>query len=526
MTNPMTDVRKTDVLFVTGSNTTEAHPVIGYYMKQAKDYGAKIMIADPKRIPLCDHADIFLQINPGTSVPLTNGMLHIIFNEDLDNKEYIENHTEGIEALRESVKDYTPEYVAKICGVTATQVYEAARMYGKADKAFIAYAMGITQHTNGTDNVKSMANLALVTGNLGREGTGVNPLRGQNNVQGACDMGCLPTDYPGYQKVADPVINEKFEKAWGRTLSDKPGITVTMTPNAILNGEIKVLYIMGENPMVSDPNSAHIAHSLCETFVVCQDIFETETSDYADIVLPATAYAETEGTYSNTERRVQKVRRAVSPKGEAKDDWKIINDIMLRLGYEKEYKNAEEIFDEMKSVTPTYAGMTYERLEADGLCWPCPTEDHPGTRILHANGPNRGKGVLTPLSMTPSKELSLEDFPHILLTGRILEHYHTRTMTKRTKKIHDLYSENYMDINPIDMKKLNLKQGDLVKVRSLRGETVARVKESSSVKENTMFMPFHFADGANMLSDADSLDPVSKIPGFKQIGISIEKCQE
>ncbi len=524
MTNPMTDVRKADVIFVTGSNTTEAHPVIGYYMKQAKEKGSKIIVADPKRIPLCDHADIFLQINPGTNVELNNGIANIIFNEELENKDYIEKHTEGIETFRESVKKYTPEYVAKVCGIEEKDLIDAARLYGKAKNAFIAYAMGITQHTNGTDSVKSIANLALITGNLGREGTGVNPLRGQSNVQGSCDMGCLPNLYPGYQKVTEPKIQEKFEKAWGVKLSDKPGLTVTMSPKAILDGEMKFLYIMGENPMVSDPNSAHIAHALSKTFVVCQDIFETETTDYADIILPATAYAETEGTYANSERRVQRVRKAVSPKGMARDDWKIINDIMLKLGYGKEYKNSQEIFDEMKMLTPSYQGITYEKIEKDGICWPCPTEEHMGTRILHVDGPAIGKGIITTLDIRRNSDKhSLESFPYTLVTGRILEHYHTRTMTKRTKKINDMYSENYIEINPTDLKELKINQGDLVKVTSPRGETVARVKESKNVKAKTMFMPFHFGEGANMLTDSEALDPISKIPGFKQVEIKIEK---
>ncbi len=523
MTNPMTDCRKADVIFVIGSNTTEAHPVIGNYMKQAKSKGSKIIVADPKRIPLCDHADLYLQIKPGTNVVLINGMLNIIFDKGLEDKDYIEAHTEGIEELRAKVKGYTPAIVARTCGILEEDLIEAATMYGKADKAFIAYAMGITQHLNGTNNVLSISNLALVTGNIGKEGTGVNPLRGQNNVQGACDMGALPTDYPAYQKVADPKAKEKFEKAWGVKLSDKPGITVTMTADAILNDEIKFLYIMGENPMVSDPDSAHIAHSLCKAFVVCQDIFETETTHFADVILPANSFAETEGCITNSERRVQMVRRVLPPKGLCKDDWRIIVDIMRVLGYEWDYESSEEIFEEMRRLTPSYGGMTYERIDDDGLCWPCPTEEHPGTRILHTNGPTRGKGLLVPIDPMVSPETQLEDYPYILITGRILEHYHTRTMTKRTKKIHQRFSENYVEISSTDLKKLGISQGDVVRLKSLRGETIARVKEADGIQDGTMFMPFHFNEGANMLPDGKSLDPVSKIPGFKQIGVQIEK---
>lgn len=523
MTNPLADVKNAEVIFVTGSNTTEAHPVMGAYIRQAHMAGAKLIVADPKRIPLAEEADLFLQIKPGTSVALSNTMLNVIFAEGLEDKEYIEAHTTGVEALKEMVAKYTPEYGAKIIGVPAEDIIKATRMYAGTKRAYTAYSMGITQHLNGTDNVSSISNLALATGNLGHAGTGINPLRGQSNVQGACDMGALPTDYPAYQKVANPEVQAKFEKLWGTKLSSKVGHTVTTTCDAILKGDVKMLYVMGENPMVSDPDVHHVKKALNKAFLVVQDIFLTETAELADVVLPATSFAEKEGTFTNTERRVQRVRPAVAPIGESKPDWMIISEIMDRLGTEANYTCAEDIFNEMRLASPAYAGMTYERIDADGLCWPCPNTEHPGTPILHSNGPVIGKGVFKAMEWLPSPETSLEDYPLVLMTGRVLEHYHTRTMTKRNDKINELYPENFIQLNPLDAQEYGIFNGEEIKISSLRGSVIAKVRFSDVVARGTAFMPFHFANGANILSDASKLDPVAKIPGFKQIGIQIEK---
>ena len=394
MTNPIRDILKADVIFITGSNTTVAHPVMGMMARQAKKEGKKLIVADPKRIALADLADVYMQINPGTSVALTNTMLNVIFAEGLEDKEYIAAHTEGIDELRESVKFYTPEEGERITGVKKELIIKAARLYAGSHKSYIAYAMGITQHLNGTNNVMSMSNLALVTGNLGHEGCGVNPLRGQNNVQGACDMGALPTDYPAYQKVFNPEVQAKFEKAWGVPLSPNKGYTVTQTIPAILRGDVKMLYIMGENPMVSDPDTHHVEAACKKAFTVVQDIFLTETAELADVVLPVTCFAEKDGTFTNTERRVQLLREAVSPKGQSKHDWQVLAEVMKRIGYDTNYHTVEDVFNEMRTVTPSYAGITYGKINAyDGICWPCPTEDHPGTPILHQNGPGRNGGV-------------------------------------------------------------------------------------------------------------------------------------
>ena len=524
MTNCVTEIKQADVIFVTGSNTTENHPVMGMYIRQAKRAGKKLIVADPVRIPLAEIADIFLQINPGTSVALSNGMIHVIFAEGLEDKEYIEKHTEGAEELREFVKDYTPERVAEICGIDAEDLKKAARLYA-TNRSYIAYAMGITQHTNGTDNVLSCSNLALVTGNLGKPGTGVNPLRGQNNVQGACDMGALPTDYPGYQKVFNPEVQAKFEKAWGVPLSPKKGLTVTETIPAILHDDVKLLYIMGENPVVSDPDTAHVKKALEKAFVVVQDIFLTETCDYADVVFPSNAFAEKDGTFSNTERRVQRVRQCVPPKGECRDDWWTIMQVMNRIGYRCHYDTVEEIFEELRTVTPSYAGITYQRIEEKGIQWPCPSEDHPGTPILHSKGPirNGGKGLLKCLSWQPSPDLGDPEYPMTLNTGRILYHYHTRTMTDRTRAIHFTAPRKWIEIWHEDAMEMGIAEGEWVKVSSKRGSVYAEAKIVDTLQPGVAWMPFHYAEGANILTDAHHLDPVSKIPGYKQVGIKIEK---
>ena len=524
MTNCVTEIKEADVIFVTGSNTTENHPVMGMYIRQAKRAGKKLIVADPVRIPLAEIADVYLQINPGTSVALSNGMIHVIFAEGLEDKEYIEKHTEGAAELREFVKEYTPERVAEICGIDVEDLKKAARLYA-TNRSYIAYAMGITQHTNGTDNVLSCSNLALVTGNLGKPGTGVNPLRGQNNVQGACDMGALPTDYPGYQKVFNPEVQAKFEKAWGVPLNPNKGLTVTETIPAILSDKVKLLYIMGENPIVSDPDTAHVKHALEKAFVVVQDIFLTETCEYADVVFPSNAFAEKDGTFSNTERRVQRVRQVVPSKGECRDDWWTLMQIMNRIGYKCHYDKVEDIFNELRTVTPSYAGITYDRIEKCGIQWPCPNEDHPGTPILHANGPirNGGKGLLKCLTWQPSPDVGDPEYPYILNSSRILYHYHTRTMTDRTRAIHFTAPRKWIELWHEDAMELGITEGEWVKVSSKRGSIYAEARIVDTLQPGVAWMPFHYAEGANVLSDAHHLDPVSKIPGYKQIGIKIEK---
>ena len=398
-------------------------------------------------------------------------------------------------------------------------------MYAEAAKGAIVYCMGVTQHSTGTEGVMSMANLALLCGNIGIESGGVNPLRGQNNVQGACDMGGLPGTYPGYQKVNDPAVKEKFEKAWGVELSDQPGITLTEIVHNAGHGDIKLLYIMGENPMVSDPDLTHVEEALKNTeFLVVQDIFLTETAQLADVVLPATSFAEKDGTFSNTERRVQMVRKAIEPIGGSKPDWQILADLLNKLGIEGNYATPEEIFAEICAVTPSYGGITYGRLnELGSLQWPCPTTDHTGTKYLHSGKCARGLGLFKPAVFKPSAEVPDADYPVIMTTGRVLYHYHTRTMTGKVDGLNAMSPESFVEINPDAARKLSIVEGDKVKISTRRGSVVATAKVTPKLKENVIFMPFHFADGAANTLTNPVLDPIAKIPEYKSCAAKIEK---
>lgn len=527
MTNSINEVLDTDVIFVTGSNTTESHPVIGAKIRQAIQRGAKLIVAEPRKIDLARDAEVFIQIKPGTNVALFNGMMHVILEEGLQNKTFIAERTENFEELEKMVKAYTPERVSEICEVDAEDIRRAARLYAQAAKASIFYCMGITQHTNGVHNVMSVSNLAMLCGHIGRESTGVNPLRGQNNVQGACDMGALPNVYPGYQPVNKPEVTEKFEKAWGAVLPTKPGLTVSEIMNAAGHGDIKFLYIMGENPMVSDPDTTHVKHALEHTeFLVVQDIFMTETAQFADVVLPATSFAEKDGTFSNTERRVQRVRRAVEPVGNAKPDWMIMMELMNRLGCSKVYKQPSEIMDEIASVTPSYAGIDYDRIEEKGLQWPCPTKEHPGTKFLHSGSFARGKGLFMALEhKAPAEEID-QDYPLILTTGRILYHYHTRTMTGKVDGLNRMAPESYIEIHPATASSLKIQDGEYVRVSSRRGSILTRAKVVDTVERKVVFMPFHYAMGAaNMLTNT-AIDPTCKTPELKVCAVIVEKLSK
>lgn len=510
---------------VVGSNTTENHPVIGYRVKRAVKAGAKLIVADPRYIELCDYADVFLQLKPGTNIALLNAMAHVIIKEGLADEAFIAERTGGFAELKAAVESYTPEYASEITGVPADDIVRAARLYAEAEAATILYTMGITQHTSGTRNVLAIANLALLTGNLGKEGAGVNPLRGQNNVQGACDMGALPNVFTGYQQVTNDEARAKFEKAWGVELSPKPGLTVTEILSAAGNKEVRAMYIMGENPFVSDADAAHVRHCLESLdFLVVQDIFLTETARYADVVLPAVTYAEKEGTFTNTERRVQKVNPAVKPRGQARADWEIIQDIANRLGLGWNYQSAGDIMDEINRLTPSYAGIKYERLGVTGLHWPCPDENHPGTPVLHVGKFNRGLGKFTAVDYTPPAEVPDDDYPFMLTTGRILYHYHTGTMTRRSRGLSEIHKEELMEINPADAEKLGLAECDTVKVSSRRGEVKTRIKVTSRVPRGVVFMTFHFAETAVNLLTNPNVCPTAKIPELKVCAVRLEKA--
>jgi formate dehydrogenase alpha subunit len=525
MTNSINELIDSDVIFITGSNTTESHPVIGAKIRQAKKKGAKIIVAEPRKIDMVEDADVFLQITPGTNIALYNGIMSCIISEGLEAAEYIKERTENYDALVATVADFTPEVAAEICGIDAEDIKTAARIYAEGAKGAIVYCMGVTQHSSGTEGVMSLANMALLCGNIGIESGGINPLRGQNNVQGACDMGGLPGTYPGYQKVTEPAVKEKFEKAWGVELSDKVGLTLTEIVGKAGHGDIKVLYIMGENPMVSDPDLAHVEEALKNTeFLVVQDIFLTETAQLADVVLPAATFAEKNGTFSNTERRVQMVRKAIEPVGQCKPDWQILMDLLNKLGIEKTYATPEEIFTEISSVTPSYGGITYGRLEELGsLQWPCPTADHAGTKFLHSGKCARGLGLFKPAVFKPSAEVPCADFPLVMTTGRVLYHYHTRTMTGKVDGLNAMCPESFVEINPDAARKLSIVEGDKVRVSTRRGQVVVTAKVTPKLKENVIFMPFHFAVGAANTLTNPVLDPIAKIPEYKSCAAKLEK---
>jgi formate dehydrogenase major subunit len=529
MTNTIGELEKdATAIFLIGTNTTENHPIIGYKIKKnIRENGAKLIVADPRRIELANMADVYMPFKPGTDVALINGMMNVIINEGLADNEFIANRTEGYEEMAKVVEKYTPEYVSAITGVPAEDIIKAARIYASADAGSICYAMGVTQHSTGTDNVKSICNLALLTGNLGKPGTGVNPLRGQNNVQGACDMGALPVSYPAYAKVVDEAAREKLEKAWGVKLPDKNGLTLTDTINRAHHGEIKGLYVIGENPMMSDPDLGHVEEALDNLeFLLVQDIFLTETAKKADVVLPGVTFAEKNGTFTNTERRVQRIRQAIKPVGDAREDWKIISDLSTRLGYPMNYDSPEEIFEEIRTVTPSYAGMTYKRLEGKGLHWPCPNEDSPGTPILHKEKFNRGLGLFHAIEFKEAAELPDEEYPLILTTGRSLFHYHTGTMTRRSTALDNHMPDNEVQVNSKTAAQLGILDGEKVKLSTRRGSIELRAKLSDSIRDNVVFTYFHFQEAAaNVLTNAnaDSLDPVARIPEYKVCAARLEK---
>ena len=517
MTNPFADLELADTILVTGSNTTEAHPIGALYIKRAVRRGAKLIVADPREIDLVRFADLHLQLRPGTNAALFNGLAHVIIEEGLADTAFIAERSEGFEAFAQTVRTYTPETVAEITGVPVEKIVAAARLYGSAAAAAIVYSMGITQHSHGTDHVVTLSNLALLTGNLGRPGTGVNPLRGQNNVQGSCDVGALPDVLPGYQSVTDDAARQRVGAAWGVTLPDRPGLTVTEAVDAMLAGTLKAMYVMGENPMLSDPDLNHAAEALAKLdFLVVQDIFLNETAAFADVVLPAACFAEKEGTFTNTERRVQRVRKALDPPGEARADWEIILDLAARLGAEWAYRSPADVMDGIAAVTPQYRGISFARLDDEGgLAWPVPSSDHAGTPRLHVGGFTRGKGAFFAIGYEPPAEEADGEYPLTLTTGRMLEHYHTGTMTRRSDGLNELVPAGFAEIHPDDARRLAIEDGADVVVESRRGRITIAANVTTRVREGTVFVPFHFAEAAaNRLTNA-ALDAEAKIPEFK-----------
>lgn len=528
MTNSIGEIEDSDVIFLIGTNTTENHPVIASYMKRAVDRRkAKLIVADPRRIDLADQATYWLRHQPGTDVALLNGIMNWIIEKDLHDKKFIAERCEGFEGLAAELKNYPPEKVEEITGVPAADIKAVAELIGKSDRTAFYFAMGITQHSTGTDNVKSVANIAMITGNIGRPGTGVNPLRGQNNVQGACDVGALPNVYSSYQAVSDPEIRKKKASQWGvDSLPDTPGLTLTEMIPAALEGRIHGMYIMGENPVISDPNASHVEEALKKVdFLVVQDIFLTETARLATVVLPGASWAEKDGTFTNTERRVQRVRKAIDPVGYSWPDWKITAELARLMGAEMDFSSAEDVFNQIRRETPIYAGMTYDRIDQEGgLHWPCPSLDHPGTPILHVGTFSRGKGLLTPIKYIPPAEATDSEYPLVLTTGRILYHFHTGTMSRRSPSLNTLAPEANLEINPADAVKIGIKNGEMVALSSRRGGITIRAGITERVPQGVVFGSFHYSESPINRITNDALDPIAKIPEFKVCAVKVEKA--
>jgi len=539
MTNSTRDItEESNCIFIIGSNTTEQHPVIGVRIRAAKrQRGAKLIVADPRRIDIADYADLYLQHEPGTDIALLNGLMHIIIREGWYDEAFIAERTEGFEALKETVSAYTPERTSEITGVPVRDIEKAARMMAENRPGALLYAMGITQHTVGVGNVMSCANLQMVLGNIGVPGGGVNPLRGQNNVQGACDLGSLPNVYPGYQAVTDPAIQDKFEQAWGVPLAKEVGLTVTEMLDAADAGQVRCLYVIGENPMTSDPDLNHVRQALEGTeFLVLQDLFLTETGHLADVVLPACSFAEKDGTFTNSERRVQRVRKAIEPVGESRDDIWIVTQLahrLLDLGVVNprqearyaawDYGAAADVMAEVNALTPIYGGITYERLNSgEQLQWPVPTTDHAGTPILHVGRFSRGVGHFEPVEHAPPDELPDEEYPLMLTNGRVLYHWHGGEMTRRARGLKAMYPEAEVQISPADAEDRGIGDGEMMRVASRRGEIVAKAQVTDRVPAGLIFATFHYPDSAVNFLTNPALDPVAKIPEYKVCAVKVE----
>jgi formate dehydrogenase alpha subunit len=525
MTNSINEFRDSGCILAIGTNTTEAHPIISLEIKRAVDNGAKLIVANPRQIDMVRWSYLWLQHRPGSDVALLMGMMKVIVDEGLADQEFVDERCENFDQFRKSLKNFGLDFVEKTTGVPKDKIVEAARIYASDKPSAIMYAMGITQHSHGTDNVIATANLAMLTGNVGKPGSGVNPLRGQNNVQGACDLGALPNVYSGYQAVTDDSIRKKFESAWGARLPDKPGLTITEIVDAAESKKIKAIYIIGENPLLSEPNITHAKEALEKLdFLVVQDIFLSETAELADVVLPGVSFAEKDGTFTNTERRVQRVRKAIEPIGDARPDWQITCQLAQKMRSDGfEFSSPAHIMDEVALLTPSYGGISYQRLEEGGLQWPCPTPEHPGTPILHTQQFTRGRGRFIPLEYKPPMELPDKDYPLVFTTGRSLYHFHTGTMTRKVEGLNVLKPEAELEINPADAAKLSVADGEMVNVISRRGKVTARAKITEASPEGVVFMAFHFAESpANLLTNP-ALDPVAKIPEYKVCAVRVEK---
>lgn len=532
--NSIEDFAKTDCLYITGNNMIETHPVTATFVKNGQYRGTKIIVCDPKWTKMADYADIWLQPRLGTDVALLNGMIRVIIKERLIDESFIKERVDGgieaFEALKELVEKYTPEETERITNVPKEKFTEAARIYAKSSTAMIATGMGLSQQQVGTNMVFSLINMMLITGQVGKESAGIDPPRGQNNVQGVTDIGVSPINYPGYIPVGNDENRQKLAKLWNvsyESLPSKPGLTTVEIMHAAYDEKVKGMYIMGENPMMTDPDLNHTEEALKKLdFLVVQDIFHTETTPYADVILPASSFAEKEGTFVNSDRRTLRVRKAVDMPGEAEEDWKIIVKIAERMGYSiGEYKNAREIFEEIRQTTPIMAGINYKRIEQEGLQWPCPNTDHPGTRTLFLDkfSTSHGKGILNPVEFSEQTEPPSKEFPFVLNTGRILYQYHTSTMSRRNKALTDFANESFVLMNPNDVEKNDFADGDKVRIFNERGELKTYIRSSDNVAEGELFMPFHFTESQVNRLTRGELDPSSKIPPYKFSACKVKK---
>jgi len=553
MTNSIREIRDADCIFITGSNTAESHPVIGYEVVRAVRRGANVIIVDPRRIPLVDHATLFLQVKPGTDIYVFLAIMHTIIREGWADEAFIAERTEGYDEFRAVVEEYTPERASLMSGVPVEQIEAAARIYALGERvngasiyedatpgdggrghSTILYAMGITQRSNGTDMVMTLANLAMLCGQIGKPSTGVNPLRGQSNVQGACDLGCLVNVFPGYQRVTDAEKRAALADAWSvESLPDQVGLTIVEAMHAVSDGRMRAVYVMGENPMMSDPNTSHVEQALRSLdLLVVQDIFPSETAQLAHVILPAASSLEKDGSFTNTERRVQMLTPVLPAPGAAWQDWQITVELARRvdekMGVVRDpaywhYAGTTDIFDELAAVTPIYRGMTHERVAGAGLQWPCPDADHPGTRYLHATTFARGRGKFNPVVASDPAEQPDEDYPLILSTGRVLYHYHSGTMTRRSGPLDWREPRGYIEVNAVDAEAIDLQDNHAVVVESRRGTVRTRAKISQRVPPGTVFLAFHWREApANMLTQDFKLDPVAKIPEYKVCAVRLE----
>ncbi len=527
MTNSIADMKQTDLFFMIGSNPDTSHPTIGLRVHQAVDRGAKLVVVDPRRTRLAERADLWIRIKPGTDVAFMNGMMSVILAEDLWDKKFVEERTEDFDYLKSVVEKYSPDIVEEITGISEEQLRQAARMYAAEGRHAIYHGMGITHYVTGTDRVKSIANLAMLCGKVGQAGGGCNPLRGQNNVQGACDMGALFNTLPGYGSFDNNELFKTFEKAWKVKLPRRPGKPATEVWDNVLKKDIRGLYVFGEDPVVADANISHVRQALEEVdFLVVQDIFLTDTAQMADVVLPAACYAEKEGTFTCTERRVQRVRKAVEPPGEARADWRIFCELSKKMGYEMDYASAEDIFEEIRTLLPQYKGITYKRLDKVGLQWPVPSEDHPGTEVLHTESFTRGRGLFIPEEYIPPVELPDDEYPMSFTTGRDLSRYNFSSMTGKTPEIDEISPECFAEITPVDAERLGIEDKSRVRLVSRRGSVEMRAKITDRTQEGTVFATYNHLETLVNLLTLDALDRLSRTPEYKLCAIRVEAVPE